>query len=113
MSSGYLERRNHSRLPEFPCEAHNTRTYGVLKGRKLVAYMVLHRSNELALVSQILGHDRYQQDEIMYALFAGVVADQAGYSGQFFYNRHDSGGDGLRFFKERLGFREGDVEWRS
>jgi hypothetical protein len=29
------------------------------------------------------------------------------------YNRADSGTDGLRFFKERLGFGPMEVEWLS
>jgi hypothetical protein len=28
------------------------------------------------------------------------------------YNRHDSGTDGLRWWKERCGFQEEQVEWR-
>jgi hypothetical protein len=31
--------------------------------------------------------------------------------GVFFYNRHDSGTDGLVFYKERIGLRKGVVEW--
>jgi hypothetical protein len=29
------------------------------------------------------------------------------------YNRHDSGTDGLRWFKERVGLEETRVEWLS
>jgi hypothetical protein len=63
------------------------------------------------MVSMILGHGDYLIDEIMYLLFAGMVEDQAGYAGILYYNRHDSGQEGLRFYKERVGFREGDVAW--
>jgi hypothetical protein len=111
MADGYRERREHGRLPEFPCHLHNTRTYGVLRGRKLRAYLTLHRSNELGMVSMILGHGDHLADEIMYLLFAGMVEDQAGNAGILYYNRHDSGQDGLRFYKERVGFAEGDVAW--
>jgi hypothetical protein len=112
MADGYLEWRERGRLPEFPCDLHNTRTYGVLTGGwDLVAYMTLHRSNELAMVSMILGHGDHLADEVMYLLWAGMIEDQAGYPGVLYYNRWDSGQDGLRFYKERVGLREGDVSW--
>jgi hypothetical protein len=111
MADGYRDRREHGRLPEFPCHLHNTRTYGVLKDSTLVAYMTLHRSNALGMVSMILGHGDHLANEIMYLLFQGVIEDQAGYSGVLYYNRFDSGTEGLRFFKSRLGFYEGDVAW--
>jgi hypothetical protein len=113
MSEGYLHRIERGRLPEFPCYLHNTRTYGVLEAGTLVAYTTIHRSNELAMVSMILGHGSHLRCDVMYLLFAGVVEDQSGNPGILYYNRHDSGGEGLRFFKERLGFREGDVAWST
>lgn len=112
MSAGYLERHNHGPLPDQPCPRHRIHTFGMLKNSVLRAYLTLYRVGELALVSMILGHGDCLDDDVMYGLFGGVVAEQAGQGGTFFYNRHDSGEDGLRFFKERLGFTEGDVEWR-
>jgi hypothetical protein len=111
MSDGYRQYVERSKLPTFPCDQHRTITYGVLTDEKLVAYMTLHRAGELALVSMILGHGDHLRDEIMYLLFAGMVEDQAGNPGILYYNLHSSGQDGLRFFKERLGFHEGNVEW--
>jgi hypothetical protein len=111
MSAGYLKLVERSKLPEYPCAAHRTITYGVLSGQKLVAYLTLHRSGELAMVSMILGHGDRLRDDVMWLLFAGMVEDQAGQGGIFYYNRHDSGREGLRYYKERLGFREGSVEW--
>jgi len=111
MSDGYLKKVERGKLPEFPCAAHRTNTYGVMSGRRLVAYMTLHRAGELALVSMILGHGDHLRDDIMYLLFQGMVEDQSGQGGILYYNRHDSGREGLRFFKERLGFSEGSVEW--
>jgi hypothetical protein len=114
MSDGYLKHVERSKLPEFPCAVHRTTTYGVTISKlkpKLVSYMTLHRAGELALVSMILGHGDFLEDDIMFLLFAGMVEDQAGLGGILYYNRHDSGQEGLRFFKERLGFSEGSVEW--
>lgn len=111
MSDGYLRWVRHGKLPEFPCAVHRTVTYGVLAGDRLRAYLTLHRSGELGLVSMILGHGDFLNDEIMYLLFHGLVSDQAGTGGILYYNRHDSGRDGLRFYKERVGFSEGNVDW--
>lgn len=111
MSPGYLSRDLPGRLPIYRCPSHYIRTYGVLQDETLRAYLTLYRSGDLALVSMILGHGDYLRDDIMYLLFAGVVADQAGQGGWFYYNSHASGTDGLRFFKERLGFRSADVAW--
>ena len=83
---------------------HNIRCYGVLEGETLRAYLTLYRIRGLALISMILGHGAHLSCDIMYRLFAGVVEDQAGLGGWFYYNRHDSGTDGLRYYKERVGF---------
>jgi len=59
----------------------------------------------------ILGHAEHEPNDVMFLLFQGVVEDQQGKGGWFYYNRHDSGTDNLRYFKERLGFQPTDVEW--
>lgn len=111
MADGYTRRIERGPLPVYLCERHRTHTYGVLQGERLRAYLTLHRCGDLALVSMILGHGDHLRDDIMYLLFAGVVERHAGTGGFFYYNRHDSGTDGLVYFKERLGFRARDVEW--
>jgi hypothetical protein len=47
----------------------------------------------------------------MYLLVQGVIEHQAELGGFLVYNRHDSGTDGLRYFKTKLGFEETEVEW--
>lgn len=111
MSAGYLTKHVHGKLPEYPCDRHNIRTYGVLHEATLVAYMTLYRVADLGLVSMILGHGDHLRNDVMYLLFAGMVEDQAGNGGVLYYNRHDSGTEGLRYYKERVGFAAGDVEW--
>jgi len=113
MTAGYVERPSFSPLPDYPCTRHAIRTYGVSSPSGLVAYIVLYICGELALVSQILGHAEHLKDEIMYLLVLEAFRDMLERSGpvQAFYNRHDSGTDGLRFFKERLGFEPARVEW--
>lgn len=110
MSAGYHD-PSVSRLPDYTCGFHNIRCYGILADGTLVAYLTLYRVRDLAMVSMILGHGDHLKNDIMYQLFAGVVEDQAGLGGSFYYNRHDSGTDGLRFYKERVGFYQDDVEW--
>jgi hypothetical protein len=113
MGAGYRIRETYSPLPEYPCARHAIRTTGIEDRGYLVGYLTMIRCGELALVSQILGHAEHLQHEIMYQLFAGALAREidADPFGVCVYNRHDSGTDGLRFFKERLGFEEAAVEW--
>lgn len=113
MTEGYMVRRSHGRLSDAQtrCRRHRTHTYGVLFGETLVAYLTLHRAGDLAMVSMILGHGDHEPAGIMYLLIQGVIADQAPQPGFYYYNLHSSGGDGLRFKKERYGFRPADIEW--
>lgn len=113
MTRPYRERPNFVPLPPYPCARHAVRTYGVLDTRgTLVAYSWIYRAGELALVSSILGHGERLDDGVMYLLFAGVVERESEEPGFFVYNRHDSGTEGLRFFKSKLGFERTEVEWR-
>jgi hypothetical protein len=114
MSAGYLHRTEFSPLPDYPCARHAVRTTGVwAPDGHLVAYLVMLRSGDLALVSQILGHAAHLDREVMWLLFEHALRREiaADRDGVVVYNRHDSGTDGLRWFKERLGFREAVVEW--
>lgn len=111
MSDGYLKPVQFGALPDYPCDRHRVHTYGVVKDDVLYAYLNLYRVGELALVSMILGHGDHLKNDVMWLLFAGLVSEQAGLGGWFYYNRHDSGTDGLRYYKEHQGFREMDLEW--
>lgn len=112
MSAGYRERTHFLPLPEYPCDRHAIRTYGVLDHRgTLVAYLWLYRAGDLALVSSILGHGEHLANDVMYLLFQGAVERQAHLGGYFVYNRHDSGTEGLRYFKSKLGFERTEVAW--
>lgn len=111
MGQGYLDPPVYGPNP-MTCEQHHVYPYGVLYGDTLVAYLWLYRSGELAMVSSILGHARYMDDGIMYLLWRGMMSNQWRLGGTVFYNLWNSGTDGLRFFKERVGLTEQDVEWR-
>jgi hypothetical protein len=114
MTAGYLERPTASDV--FACPRHRVTAYGVfgdvLDDRfPLLAYAFIYRAGSLALVSQILGHGDYLRDDVMFLLVRGVIAAEVEAGGFLVYNRHDSGTDGLRFFKERIGFEPREVEW--
>ncbi len=113
MSAGYVEYHQQSSLPDYPCELHAIRAYGVLEHYRLVAYMTLYRINELALISMILGHGDDLRNDIMYLLFGGMVERQAHLGGWIYYNLWDSGTDGLRYYKKKVGFYEEDVAWST
>lgn len=112
MSAGYTERLTFSPLPVYPCPRHRIDTYGVFYGDTLVAYLVLYLSGDMAMVSQILGHADHLEDDVMYLLVVEALR-RAPKPTTFFYNRWDSGQDGLRFFKERLGFQPERVAWAA
>lgn len=113
MSDGYLTRPEFSPLPAYACARHRIATYGVLApDGHLVAYTWVYRTGELVMFSSILGHAQHLDRHVMYLLVRGVLADQIRSGpGVAFYNLWDSGSDGLRFFKERIGMRPADVEW--
>ena len=112
MTAGYREEQTYLPLQQFPCPRHAIRTYGVVDTRgTLVAYLWLYRAGELALVSSILGHGEHLSNDVMYLLFQGVVGAESEQGGYFVYNRHDSGTNGLRYFKDKLGFEPMEVVW--
>lgn len=113
MSPGYMNYQEFPPLPDYPCLRHAVRWYGVFHQDNVVAYAVIYRAGELALISQILGHADHLENEVMYLLAQSVMAQEHATDphGYLVYNRHDSGTDGLRFFKERCGFVAMGVEW--
>lgn len=114
MAPGYRVQSVVSQVPVSPCARHATRVTGVTAPTgDVVAYLVVLRQGDLALVSQILGHADHLDFEVMWLLFEHALHREvrADSDGVMVYNRHDSGTDGLRWWKERVGFREATVEW--
>lgn len=112
MSEGYAVKPATAPDPIYGCPAHGVHPYGVedIDGN-LVAYLWIYRAGQLALVSQILGHADHLNHEIMYLLWQGMLDSELRERGFVVYNRHDSGTDGLRFYKERVGLAETAVRW--
>lgn len=112
MSPGYRERPSGKSETPSACRLHGVHPYGVFSKGKLCAYLWMYRAGELALVSSILGHANHEPNDVMYELFhTALCAEVAVGPGVVVYNRQDSGTDGLRYFKTRLGFAGTDVEW--
>ena len=101
-------------LPDYGCPRHQIRTYGVLKDGHLVAYTWLYQVGEMCLYSTILGHGEHLNAGVMYLLVAETLRDVIATAGTKYamYNMHQSGTEGLRFFKEQMGFRSHWVDWQ-
>jgi hypothetical protein len=113
MSDAYVNLKASTSLVGPPrCPRHHTRCYGVFSGDRLVAYSTFYRVGELVHLSQFLGHADFLERGTMYLLIREVMRDQIlNGEGVLYYNLWDSGTEGLRFFKQRVGFRPEDVEW--
>lgn len=101
-------------LPDYPCGKHRLATYGVLREGRLLAYTWVYQVGEMCLFSSILGHGEHLGDGIMFMLIAGALEDLIPSAGTKYamYNMHYSGTDGLRFFKEQMGFAPYIVHWK-
>lgn len=114
MSRAYGEKVSTALDPDYPCPRHGVHFYGVKDARgTLVAYLWVYRAGDLALVSQILGHADHLANDVMYLLFEGAMTREYALhgTGYWVYNRQDSGTDGLRYFKSKLGFEPKEVAW--
>jgi hypothetical protein len=115
MTERYRERPGpYGPLDAYACPRHQVRTYGVLKDGHLVAYTWLFQVGQMCLFSTILGHGDHLNAGVMYLLVAETVKDVIAVAGTKYamYNMHRSGTEGLRFFKEQMGFRPYWVNWQ-
>ena len=113
MSDAYLRAQTFTPVGLQPCDRHRITQYGVFApGGALRAYAVVHRSGELGLVSQILGHGDHEPDGIMQLLGVQTYYAEHPNGGYLVYNRHDSGTDGLRQAKEWLRYQPVRIEWQ-
>jgi hypothetical protein len=86
----------------------------VLREGKLYAYSFVRQCGEMMLFSRILGHGDFMADGIMQLLVFEAVKDLHEHSGTQWavYHLHDSGTEGLQFFKRKMGFRGVRVRWQ-
>jgi hypothetical protein len=112
MDEAYRNRPEPWPPPRHGCPRHREVWYGVLKDR-LVAYTWVYQVGEMCLFNRILGHGAHLDSGIMYTLVAGSIADLMPAGLRYaMYERHTSGSEGLRYFKEKLGFRSYWVDWQ-
>lgn len=117
MPRAYLERESYSSdLPLADCPRHRAVVHGIVSSQgRLVAYCQIVQCGEVARFNTILGHWDYLDDRVVWLLVREAIEwhrfnDEARFA---LYLTHESGhGDGLRYFKERFGFRPVHVEWR-
>jgi hypothetical protein len=100
-------------IPPHPCPRHQYRTYGVLRDGHLYAYVWVYQVGELWWLSTLLGHWDHLKDGIMFLLLTEAIRDLMEESPPRYamYSEHFSGTEGLRFFKEQLGFKPYTVRW--
>ena len=116
MPRAYLERETYSPDIPSPCRRHGFTVHGVVDAHgRLVAYCQIAQCGEVARFNTILGHWDYLSDRVVWLLVREAIEWHRREAGASFalYLTHDSGhGEGLRYFKERFGFRPARVDWR-
>jgi hypothetical protein len=102
------------RSKEQPCPRHRSGYFGVLRDGRLYAYLGARQVGELTATPTLLGHGDYLDDGIMALLLYETAAWHrrvCGSSYVWYYYYYSSGTDGMRFFKEKMGYRPYRVRW--
>jgi hypothetical protein len=102
--------------PIIHCKRHLATVHGVIgPDDHLAGYMQVIQCGEVVRINTILGHADKLEDRLMWLLLVEAVKwhiDECA-AKYFLYYTHASGhGPGLRYFKERLGFRPHTVTWQ-
>ncbi|MEA2018817.1 MAG: hypothetical protein U9N59_10255 [Campylobacterota bacterium] len=111
MSSGYLEKQK-----SYKNEL-NYRYFGVTDVHgKLLSYCNVGFYGEFILIVTLLGHKKYLNDGIMYLMMCELnkIAFNAYNKNGYKYIMYDTffgASDGLKKFKEKLGYKSYKVEW--
>lgn len=103
------------RWPEPHCKRHLVTVHGIVAADgHLAAYAQVVQCGEVVRFNTILGHADHLEHRVVWLLFMELIkwhVDECGARYALYY-AHDSGhGGGLRYFKERLGFRPAWVTW--
>lgn len=96
-----------------------TNLYGVFnENNKLVAYAYVPVIGDVCMISRILGHADSLDDGIMYLLVSELmysfikIKAKRGQPKYMMYDTFFGAASGLKYFKERIGFRPYKIEWR-
>ena len=88
---------------------------GVFIDDRLVAYSALHYAGDIVAMMRVMGHGDHLDNGVMFLLGAGIVEHvKAGHpeTRYVFYDTFFGAGEGLRSFKQHLGFRPHYVRWK-
>lgn len=117
MPQAYMQRHSYSSdaWPEPHCKRHLVTVHGVVGANgRLAAYAQIVQCGEVIRFNTILGHWDFLKDQVVWLLVMELTkwhVDECGAAYSLYFT-HDSGhGDGLRYFKERFGFRPAHVHW--
>jgi hypothetical protein len=117
MPHDYMTRQQYGSdaWPDPHCKRHLITIHGVVgPDNHLAGFMMVVQCGEVARVNTILGHADLLEQRVMWLLMVEAIKwhiDECAAS-YFLYYTHASGhGPGLRYFKERLGFRPHTVQW--
>jgi hypothetical protein len=93
--------------------------YGAFDARnRLHGYLHLVYAGEVAVIMRLLGHQDALGLGVMYLLMAGAVREavaarnETGSPLYMMYDTYFGGAPGLRYFKDRCGFKPYKVKWR-
>jgi len=93
----------------------NYRYFGVLDSSgRLRSYCNIGYYGDFALVSQLLGHKDFLNDGVMYLMMTEIVSELIREKKVTFlmYDTFFGAKDGLKMFKEKLGFLPYRIQWR-
>jgi hypothetical protein len=118
MPPAYLERQTYSpdAIPADHCDHHLTAVHGVVQEGRLVAYAQMVQCGEIARVNTLLGHWDHLPNRVVWLLVVELVKwhiDRCDARFALYYTHLSGHGPGLRYFKERLGFRPARVTWEQ
>lgn len=112
MSEHYLEE-----VPKEE-EKESVSYFGVFtKEQKLVGYIRLINTKKIYIISQLLGHDKYQNDNIMYLILHDLIISLIEKNNNcqdkiyLMYDTYFGGTIGIKLYKKRHAFRPYKVKW--
>lgn len=93
--------------------------FGVFtKENVLVGYIRLIKTKYVFIISKLLGHKEYMNDNIMYLLLHDLTIDlinkgiKLDYNQYFMYDTYFGGGSGIKLYKKRNCFIPYKVKWK-
>jgi hypothetical protein len=117
MPAAYLEWQPYSPdgILDDHCPRHLVAVHGIVKDGRLVAYAQMVQCGEIVRFNSILGHWDHLPNRVVWLMVMELVKwhiDHCGAGFALYYTHLSGHGPGLRYFKERLGFRPARVTWQ-